>query len=122
MIQVLFKDIPVNFKEIAQQIPKLNGFVEAREKTEDYIPVDEVRTMTIAYEGSANGFSLFSVAEADLWYAHTPHQQWIDAYIGFDPKYEQTVLVEKYSCMKIFDARIESFDKTLPVYTDRPKS
>lgn len=124
MVQVNFDDIPVNFKHLAQQVVELPEFIEEKSAMESFSTLpEEARILTVTYQGSSNGYTLFSVPEVDFWYTHTPHGTWLRSYIGYDAKYEQDVLVEKYNLMKLYDAQVSVFDNNkLPIYINRPTS
>lgn len=120
MVKIVKENIPLNFKDLADQIELHKEFIEHKEIIELHSNLPEdLKKLTISYQGSANGYVLFSVGEVDLWLCYTPEKTWIQVYIAYDKKFEEEVLIEKYNHNKIFEAVIEDFQQKLAVYTKR---
>lgn len=123
MAKIIPTDIPMNFKDLAEEVAKIPEVIENVKEIEQY-GADPNIEMELSYEASGNGYTLFYIGYFDYWAIHTPDRGWLRASIGFDDSFIQTALEPK-NYVEVFRAKIKSFlteELPLPIFVQRQLS
>lgn len=107
-----FSNIPLNYLDTAKQILDLDIVKEEVE----FMQRLNVENPIVELEAVHDGYTLVSIAHADIWLLKLPDGAWKRACIGHGEVYAKTVLEDKYKCLEVFKAYISCFGKTCPIY------
>lgn len=107
-----FKNVPLNYLDLAKQILNLDVVKDEVE----FMQRLDIEDPVVELEAVHDGYTLVSIPHADVWLLKLPDGIWKRAYIGHGEIYAKTVLEEKYKHLEVFKAHIHSFGKVYPVY------
>jgi len=117
MVKITPKDIPTNFQHLVAELLELPKIKAEVAEIQQYSS-DPNLEMTLSYEASGNGNTLFYIGYFDYWAVHLANGRWLRACIGYDDQYIQTVLEPK-NYVELFQGKINSFNQVLPVFVQQ---